>query len=100
MNDVAVFIKDSYKRMSMWEKVSDDGRHRRLFPIGETRWLAKDQALSKIFGCFGNPDTALSVDLIITLKRIVEERSIKVQVREKAKGYIESLLKHETVITE
>ena len=24
INDVAVFIKDSYKRMNVWEKVSDD----------------------------------------------------------------------------
>lgn len=99
VNDVAVFIKDSYKRMNMWEKVSDDKRHRRLSPIGETRWWAKDQALSKIFGCFGNPDNALFVDLIITLKRIVEDMSMKAHVRARAKGYIESLLKHETVLT-
>ncbi|KAK0154533.1 Zinc finger MYM-type protein 1 [Merluccius polli] len=99
VNDVAVFIKDSYKRMNMWEKVSDDRRHRRLSPIGETRWWAKDQALSKIFGCFGNPDNALFVDLILTLKRIVEDMSMKAHVRARAKGYIESLLKHETVLT-
>ena len=37
INDVAVFIKDSYKRMNVWEKVSDDKRRRRLSPIGETR---------------------------------------------------------------
>lgn len=84
MNDVAVFIKDSYKRMSMWEKVSDDRRHRRLSPIGETRWWAKDQALSKIFCCFGNSDNALFVDLIITLNRIVEDMSIKAHVRARA----------------
>ena len=99
VNDVAVFIKDSYKRMNMWEKVSDDKRHRRLSPIGETRWWAKDQALSKIFGCFGNPDNALFVDLIITLRRIVEDMSMKAQIRARAKGYIESLLKHETLLT-
>ncbi|CAM4569084.1 unnamed protein product [Leuciscus chuanchicus] len=95
VNDVAVFIKDSYKRMKMWEEVSDDKRHRRLSPIGETRWWAKDQALSKIFGCFGNPDNVLYVDLIITLKRIVEDMSIKAHVRARAKGYMESQLKHE-----
>lgn len=89
VNDVAVFIKDSYKRMKMWEEVSDDRRHRRLSPIGETRWWAKDQALSKIFGCFGNPDNALYVDLILTLKRIVEDMSIKAHVRARAKGYID-----------
>lgn len=30
---------------------------------------------SKVFGCFGNPDRALFVDLIITLKRIEEDDS-------------------------
>ena len=30
VNDVAVFIKDSYKRMNVWEKVSDDRHHRYL----------------------------------------------------------------------
>lgn len=54
LNDVAVFIWESYKWMHLWEKVSEDRRKRRLAPIGETRWLAKDQALSKVFGSFGN----------------------------------------------
>lgn len=85
--------------MKMLEEVSDDKPHRRLSPIGETRWWAKDRALSKIFGCFGYPDNALYVDLIIILKRIVEDMSIKAHVRARAKGHMESLLKHETVLT-
>ncbi|XP_040911494.1 uncharacterized protein LOC121193318 [Toxotes jaculatrix] len=99
VNDIAVFLKDSYKRMNMWENISDDRHHRWLSPIGETRWWAKDQALSKIFGSFGNPGNALFVDLVITLKRIVQDMSMKAHVRARAKGYIESLLKRETVLT-
>ncbi|XP_033996627.1 uncharacterized protein LOC117490951 [Trematomus bernacchii] len=97
LNDVAVFIRESYKRMNMWEEVSEDTRHRRLSPIGETRWWAKDQALSKIFGCFGN--RALFIDLVSTLTRIEEDDSMKPHVRAKARGYTESLLRFETILT-
>ncbi len=38
LNDIAVFIKDSYQRVNLWEKQSHDKRHRRIGPIGETRW--------------------------------------------------------------
>lgn len=63
--------------MNMWEKMSDDILHRWLSLIGETRLVG--QALSRIFGCFGNPDNALFVDLTITLKRIVEDILMKVR---------------------
>ncbi|KAJ3587833.1 hypothetical protein NHX12_011428 [Muraenolepis orangiensis] len=99
LNDVAVFIRESYKRMNMWEEVSEDTPHRRLSPIVETRWWAKDQALSKIFGCFGNPDRALFIDLVSTLTRIEDDDSMKPHVRAKAMGYTESLLRFETILT-
>jgi len=66
LNDVAVFLRESYKRMHTWEEISEDKHHRKLSPIGETRWWAKDQALTKVFGCFGNPQDALFVDLLLT----------------------------------
>ncbi len=68
-------------------------------PIGETRWWAKDQALTKVFGCFGKPQDALYVDLLLTLSSIEEDTSMKPTVRVKAKGYIEALLKYETILT-
>lgn len=68
LNDAAVFIRESYKCMHLWDKVSEDRRKIRLGPIGETRWLAKDQALSKVFGSFGKPEHALFTDLVITMK--------------------------------
>lgn len=39
LNDVA----ESWKRMQKWEEMSNDRRHRKLAPIGATRWWAKDQ---------------------------------------------------------
>ncbi len=59
LNDIAVFLRESYKRMQKWEEKSQDKHHRRLCPIGPTRWWAKNQALSKVFGCFGNPQGGL-----------------------------------------
>lgn len=79
--------------------MSQDKHHRRLCPIGATRWWAKDQALSKVFGCFGNPQEALFVEVLMTLHTIVNDRTQQPTVRAKAKGFTEGLLKFETVLT-
>ncbi len=42
MNEIMVFIGESYQRMNVWEQRSKDTRHRRLSTIGERRWWAKD----------------------------------------------------------
>lgn len=68
-------------------------------PIGETGWWANDQAITEDFGCFGKPQDALHVDLLLTLASIEEDMSMKPTERVKAKGYIEALLKFETVLT-
>lgn len=99
LNDIAVFIRDSYKRMQKWEETSTDRRHRRLSPIGQTRWWAKDAALTKVFGCFGRPDGALYIDLVLTLLAVQEDKTMKPTARAKMKGYIEGLLKYETILT-
>lgn len=99
LNDAAVFIRESYKCMHLWDKVSEDRRKIRLGPIGETRWLAKDQALSKVFGSFGKPEHALFTDLVITMKRIEEDDTMKPAVRVKARGYVEALVRYETILT-
>ena len=99
LNDIAVFLRESYKRMQRWEEMSQDKHHRRLCPIGPTRWWAKDQALSKVFGCFGNPQGALFLEVLMTLNTIVDDKTQQPTVRAKAKGFIEGLLRYETVLT-
>ncbi len=99
LNDIAVLLRESYKRMQKWEEMSQDKHHRRLCPIGPTRWWAKDQALSKVFGCFGNPQGALFLEVLMTLHTIVDDRTQQPTVRAKAKGFIEGLLRYETVLT-
>lgn len=99
LNDIAVFLRESYKRMQVWEEVSKDSRHRRLIPIGETRWWAKDQALTKVFGTYGNPQDALYVDLLLTLESVLRDSTMKPTVRAKAKGFLDTLLKYELLLT-
>ncbi|XP_051796629.1 protein FAM200A-like [Acanthochromis polyacanthus] len=99
INEIAVFLRDSYQRMNVWEGVSQDPQHRRISLIGETRWSSKDAALKKIFGSFAQPKNALYVDLVETLSKIQNNLQFKPAVRVKAHAFIESLIKYETVLT-
>ncbi|KAL1251688.1 hypothetical protein QQF64_019484 [Cirrhinus molitorella] len=99
LNDIAVFIRDSYKRMKLWEENSEDKRHRRLGVIGETRWWAKDEALRKVFGKFAKPDNALYTDLVITMEKTEKDVTMKSVIRNKAQGYKAALLKYESILT-
>lgn len=99
MNEIAVFIGESYQRMNVWEQRSKDARHRRLSTIGETRWWAKDFALKKIFGSFGKPDQSLYIDVLMTLSILQGQTNLKTTARVKARGFLEGLMKNETVLT-
>lgn len=99
LNNIAVLIRDSYKRMHLWEETTEDKRHRRLGVIGETRWWAKDEALKKVFGGFAKPDQALYTDVIITMEKTEKDMTIKPAIRSKAQGYKDALLRYETILT-
>ncbi|KAJ3595631.1 hypothetical protein NHX12_004934 [Muraenolepis orangiensis] len=98
LNDTAVFIRESYQRMNLWEKESQDKRHRRIAPIGATRWWAKNDALKKVYGSFGKPQDSLYVDVLFTLMSIQEQKTAKSNIRTKARGYKEGLLRYETIL--
>lgn len=74
LNDVAVFLKESWKPIQKWEETREDRRHRRLAP---TRLWAKGQALTKVFGHFSDPKDALYIDLLLTLASVVRDESMK-----------------------
>ena len=96
INDIAVFIRESYQRVSLWEKTKqEETRHKRLSPIGETRWWAKHEALKKIFGNFGKPEDGLFIDAALTLEAIEKKEKEKPAVRARARGFKEGLLRHE-----
>jgi len=65
----------------------------------ETRWWAKDAALTKVFGKFGGPEGHLYIDVVVTLKALSEKDNMKPTVRAKADGYAEALLKYQTILT-
>jgi len=47
----------------------------------ETRWWAKDSALTKVFRKFGDPEGRLYIDLVVTLKALSEKDNMKPTVR-------------------
>ena len=82
MNEVAVFVKASYKRMKKWEKERSKGSFgsattKRLQAIGETRWWAKDKSLVHLFGSFGKPQECLYVQVLLTLVAIAHEDNVE-----------------------
>ena len=83
MNDIAVFFRESYQRMNVWSRYSTTMK--RLGTIGETRWWSKDAALKEIFG-------------IISINALIADENTQAAVKAKVKGYIDSLLKFQTVI--
>ena len=72
---------------------------KRLGTIDETRWWSKDSALRKVFGSYNNPSGALFMDIINSLTAILSSNKIKAVAKAKVKGFIESLLKFETILT-
>jgi hypothetical protein len=94
LSSIAVFVCESYLRMHKWETIS---KYKFISAIGETRWWAKDRCVSKIFESFHNPKEALFVDIVQTLDEIYNTPNFTSDVRFKAKVYIDSLLKFETI---
>ena len=99
LNDITVFIRDSGHRVILWEKQTQDKSHRRLSPIGETRWCAKQDALKKVFGHFGKLEDSLFIDSVLTLAAIEKQAKEKTTIRAKAQGFKEGLLRYEMVLT-
>lgn len=82
--------------MNIW---SENCSNKRLGTIGQTRWWAKDIALSKIFGHFNEQESSLYIELITTLEKINRDSTIKPDIRYKSKGLLEYLCKYETILT-
>lgn len=63
LNDVAIFFKESYKRMNIWKKTIGEKDLRKLVTIGNTSWWSKEKALHHIFVDQGH----LFVEMILAL---------------------------------
>lgn len=74
-----------------------DVKHRKLQLIGETRWWAKEEALSKIFGSIKSTD-CLYIKLLISLYEIETSEHFSIEIGSKAKNFKESMLKYSTLL--
>ncbi|CAH0547091.1 unnamed protein product [Brassicogethes aeneus] len=98
INQCAGFIRESYKRMAVWDTVTDK-KKKMLSSIGETRWWAKDKALTKMFGHYNNPKNAAFVEIILTLEEIASSSNFANEARFKAKSIADSLKKFEVILS-
>lgn len=67
-----MFFRELYRRINTWvcQLEKSHSKHdglKRLIKANSTRWWSKSNALSRIFGQYGNPDTTLFVDLVHSL---------------------------------
>jgi len=93
LNNIAVYFKESCKRMNIWKSVIGENDKRRLATIGNTCWWSKEKALDRIFGDNG----ALNIALIIALNTIELSESYNSDIKVKARNFKESLLQYKTI---
>lgn len=99
INKIAVFFRESHIRMDIWNKINiDDNKKRKLQTIAETRWWAKETALSKIFGTYGCTISSMYVEVLLALKTIENSHTMNSDVRATAKSLRESLQKYEVIL--
>ncbi|XP_050065626.1 uncharacterized protein LOC126554614 [Aphis gossypii] len=94
LNDVAIFFKESYKRMNTWVDIVDRNDKRRLQAIGNTRWWSKEKALTHIFG-----DEGLYFEVILALNTIENLNEFTPEVKIKANNLKKSFLSYSTILT-
>lgn len=95
LNNIAVYFKESYKRMGIWKLIIGENDKRRLATIGSTHWWSKEKPLDRIFGDYG----ALYISLIIALNTIELSESFNSDIKVKARHFKEFLLQYKTILT-
>ena len=99
LNSIAVFLRESYKRMDIWINHLAQENKKRLSPIGDTRWWAKSEALQKVFGSYKGVETGLFVELVDTLDYMSNCETMDSNARYTAKTFRDSLLEYSTILT-
>ena len=98
------FFRDSYKRMDVWSRILKENKigqkqGKRLQMIGETRWSSKARALTRIYGSFEEPSSALYVEIAKCLHFISSDAIQNSSNREQAANLLEKLLQYEVTLT-
>lgn len=103
IQNVANFIKSSYKRMAVWKNVFENQigpeKMKRLKLIGETRWSGKSNAATTIFGCFSDPSVNTFIDLLACLSTIQDSDKFDPKIKQEAQVLLQNLSKFETILT-
>ncbi|XP_022161623.1 uncharacterized protein LOC111027533 [Myzus persicae] len=87
LNEVAVFFKESYKRMNVWKNTVGENIKKKLVSIGLTRWWSKEKSLQTIFG-----EDNLYVQLIISLDTIQSSPDFNPEIKAKARNLKEAFM--------
>ena len=98
------FFRESYKRMNVWCRILKENKigqatAKRLQMIGDTRWSSKARALTRIYGSFREPSSALYVDIAKCLHFISSDATQNSSTREQAANLLEKLLQYEVTLT-
>ena len=104
LNTCAVFLRESYLRFNVWREFN---KLKYISVIGETRWWAKDRALTKVFGKFfiKAPDQEtqvidfLYIDMLQTFHDISLSDKFNNDVRYRAKTLLDSMTSFEFILT-
>lgn len=95
LNNIAVYFKESYKRMDIWKSIIEENDKRRLATIGNTRWWSKEKVLDRIFGDNGT----LYIALIIVLNTIELSESFNSDIQVNTRKFKESRLQFKIILT-
>jgi len=101
----AVFLSDSYKRMDLWKKqiatkMQGHEKLRRLTKIGKTRWWSKDKALSSVFELpdkISNIEKSRFITFLEYLRKVVVGRKFDCKARFQARSLINNWEKFDTI---
>jgi len=107
LQNTAVLISESHKRMLVWTEVNkqvETGHNllRRLQKIGATRWWSKDKALSSMFDDNTHSplsDTRKFATLLICLHTISNSEDFNADVTFRANALLENWCKFKNILT-
>jgi Domain of unknown function (DUF4371)/hAT family C-terminal dimerisation region len=93
LNQCASHIDGSYIRRGILEELIDGRTMKRLALIGQTRWWAKERALTNIYG-----EDGIFVELVLTLEKISKLPRLDPQSKASAEGIADNLLSFNSIL--
>lgn len=104
MEKLAVFFRDSYKRMGVWRdmitkcQIGSAGQ-KRLQMVSSTRWSSRGRALVRMFGGWQNPNASIYPIVIRCLTYLRNSEKQNSFTRTQAADLRDKLLSYEIILT-